>query len=155
MNKYGAKPVTAWTEKGEIRFRSTFEYRWYIWCQLRKDQGLIKDWWYERLDMALDFPHGRKGNIRTYLPDFTILTNDDEIEIEETKGCFKGLDYTKIKKYAELKNPNITLIFTALTNCKSLRDQYLRAERIEPHITRVIYDANKTILTPIKHLFDY
>jgi hypothetical protein len=152
------KRITVMTEKGEITFRSKLEYRWYIWCQLRKEQGLIQDWFYEDPETLLMLEQEYMNNKRGYLPDFTILTNEGEYEYEELKGYFPPKDYTKIKLASEQYENPITLIFASLLpdsrNSKT-RAQRRRAERIEPHIKRVIYDAKKTIFEPIKHLFDY
>ena len=159
MGNFGhVQRVTVWTEKGEITFRSKLEYRWYVWTQLRKQQGLIKDWWYEDPDSFLELQMDYKNNKKMYLPDFTILTNDDDYEYEETKGYFTPKDYTKMKLAAEQYENRITLIFVALKdgskNAK-IRAQYNRAKRLEPHIHRVIYTAGKDIFRPIKHLWDY
>ncbi len=159
MSNFGhVKRVTVWTEKGEITFRSLLEYRWYIWCQLRKEQGLIKDWWYEDQDSCLELVQEYKKNKKMYLPDFTILNNHDEHEYEETKGWFPPKDYTKILLASQQYENPITLIFASLNtgskNAKT-RAQRNRARRLESHIKRVIYDADKTIFKPIKHLFQY
>ena len=150
--------MTVWTEKGEITFRSKLEYRWYIWCQLRKGQGLIRDWFYEDPETLLMLEQEYMSNKKGYLPDFTILTNEGEYEYEELKGYFPAKDYTKIKLASEQYENPITLIFANLPadsrNSKT-QAQRRRAERIEPHIKRVIYDAKKTIFDPISHLFEY
>jgi len=138
-----------------ITYRSKLEYRWSVWCRLRKEQGLIKDWWYEDQESLLELTQKYCGNIKRYLPDFTILRNDDTYVFEETKGYFTPKDYTKMKLAAEQYETPIILIFAALTDCKSSRAQFNRAKRLEPHIERVIYDAKKTIFKPISHLFDY
>ena len=137
----------------EYTFRSKLEYRWAVWCQLRKEQGIIIDWWYEDEETLLELETAYFKNRKLYLPDFTIQTQDG-YEFEECKGWFPPKDYTKIKLAAQQYENPITLIFANLTNCKSMRAQYSRAERLEPHIKRVIYDANKTILSKISGLFD-
>lgn len=152
------KRITVMTEKGEITFRSKLEYRWYIYCQLRKEQGLIQDWYYEDPETLLELEQAYKGNKRGYLPDFTILTNEGTYEYEELKGYFPAKDYTKLKLASEQYENPLTLIFANLPadsrNTKT-RAQRARAERLERHIKRVIYDAKKTIFEPIKHLFEF
>jgi len=134
-------------------FRSKLEYRWAVWCQLRKEQGIIEDWWYEDEETLLELETAYFRNRKLYLPDFTIQTADG-FEFEETKGWFPPKDYTKIKLAAQqYKNP-ITLIFARLTPCKSHRTQYNRAKRLEPHIKRIIWNANKEIFSKIKHIFE-
>lgn len=137
-----------------ITFRSKMEYRWAVWCELRKEQGIIVDWQYEDTAVSLKYKTGR---VDFYRPDFTI-EYEDRYEYEETKGWFTSKDYTKMKLFAEQYDENpLTLIFANLTNCKSARAQYGRAKRLEKLLEvnggRVIYQAQKTIFWKIKHLF--
>ncbi len=138
----------------EYTFRSLLEYRWSVWLQLQKEQGLIKDWWYEDPESLLELETRYFKNRKMYLPDFVVQMPNGDYEYHETKGWFSSKDYTKIKLAAQQYENPITLIFANLTNCKSMRAQYSRAKRLEPHIKRVIYDANKTILNKISGLFD-
>ena len=132
-------------------FRSKGEYRWAVWCQLRKEQGIIKEWWYE--DSGLIIKTRKFKNKKVYLPDFVVQMPDDSYELEEFKGYFPPKDYTKLKLTAEQYENPITLIFANLTNCKSNRRQYNRAKKLEPYMKRIIYNANKTIFKPIRGLF--
>ena len=159
MSNFG-KVVRVTAEVGGkvYTFRSKLEYRWSVYCQLRKEQGIIQDWWFEDPDTLLQLETRYLKNKKMYLPDFTIQTLDGEYEYEETKGWFPPKDYTKIKLAAEQYENPITLIFANLKpNSKnsSLRAQYSRAEKLEPFLKRVIYDAQKTIFKPIKHLFEF
>lgn len=157
MSNFGhVQPLTKEVGGKVCKFRSKLEYRWAVWCQLRKEQGLIVDWFYEDpetlLLLELEYCNNRKG----YLPDFTI-EYEDRYEYEETKGYFPPKDFTKIKLAAEQYENEIILIFVNLNdNGKSAKTlaQFRRAKRLEPHIKRIIYDAGKTILKPISHLFD-
>ena len=131
----------------EITFRSKGEYRWCVYCQLRKEQGLILDWWYESETLELE-SRKFKDPIR-YIPDFLIQTASG-YEFEEFKGWFTSNSATKIKLAAtQYENP-ITLIFAAKPN----RVQYNRAIHLEPFLKRVIYNANRDIFKLIKHLFE-
>ena len=38
----------------EHTFRSKLEYKWAVWCQLRKEQGIIQEWWYEDEETLLE-----------------------------------------------------------------------------------------------------
>ncbi len=147
--------VTAEVGGKTCTFRCKFEYRWSVWCQLRKEQGWIADWWFEDAETLLELETKYFKNKKMYLPDFTILMSDGEYEYEECKGYFPAKDYTKIKLAAEQYDNPITLIFESLTNCKSMKAQYNRAKKLEPHIKRVIYDAKKTIFKPIRGLFEF
>lgn len=134
-------------------FRSKGEYRWAVWCQLRKEQGIITEWWYEDEKMEIETKCGDK---KYYRPDFTIET-EDGFEFEEFKGFFPPKDYTKIRLAAQQYENPITLIFARLkSNSKnsSIRAQYGRAQRLEPFLKRIIYTADRDIFKPIKHLFD-
>ena len=137
-------------------FRSKLEYKWAVWCQVRKEQGIIIDWWFEDEEALLELETRYFKNKKLYLPDFTIQTADG-YEYEETKGWFPPKDYTKIKLAAQQYENPITLIFANLkSNSRhtKIRKQYDRAKRLEPHIKRVIYDAGKTIFASISGLFD-
>ena len=126
-------------------YRSKLEYRWAVWCQLRKEQGIILDWWFEDPETLLELETAYFGNKKRYLPDFTILYPNGDYEFEETKGWFPPKDYTKIKLASEQYTTPITLIFAGLVaNSKNskTRAQRARAERLEKgFIKRVIYDA--------------
>lgn len=135
-------------------FRSKLEYRWAIWLQLQKEQGLIIEWWYE--DEILELESEKFKDPIRYIPDFTIQT-ESGFEFHETKGWFTSPSATKIKLAAiQYENP-IILIFANLSSeskNKKTRAQYNRAKRLEPHIKRVIYNADRDIFKPIKHLFE-
>ena len=149
MSNFGhVKRITASVGGKEYIFRSLLEYHWACWCEVRKEQGIIQDWWYEDEETLLELETPYFHNKKLYLPDFTILT-DDGYEYEETKGWFTSKDYTKMKLASEQYENPITLIFANLTNCRSLHAQYNRAKRLEPFLKRVIYDAKKTILDKI------
>ena len=144
--------ITAFVgNKGEITFRSKFEYRWCVWCELRKEQGIIQDWWYEDEDSWLEITQEYKKNKKIYRPDFTILYPNGDYELEETKGYFTPKDATKLRNAAEQYETPITLIF-ARKPCKA---QLRRAERLEPHIKRIIWNADRDIFQKISHLFEY
>ena len=53
-------------------FRSKLEYRWAVYCQLRKEQGIIIDWWFEDPETLLELETRYFKNKKLYLPDFTI-----------------------------------------------------------------------------------
>ena len=138
-------------------FRSLLEYRWAVWCQLRKEQGIILEWWFEDPECLLELETKYFKNKKLYLPDFTIMTPEGKYELEETKGYFPPKDYTKLKLAAEqYKNP-ITLIFASLNdNSKNskIKAQYARAKKLEPFLKRIIYKADRDIFRPIKNLFE-
>jgi len=149
------KPITAEVGGRIYTFRSKLEYYWAVWCQLRKEQGIITDWLYESEEVPIVYKTGRED---FYRPDFTIQ-DGPEYSFEETKGWFQAKDKTKMKLFAEQYDNPLTLIFANLTNTKSARLQYGRAKSLEKLLEsnggRVIYDANKTIFKPIKHLFEF
>jgi len=127
-------------------YRSKLEYRWAVWCQLRKEQGIITEWWFE--DEKLELVT-KLGDTKHYIPDFTIQT-ENGYEFEETKGWFTAPSATKIRLAAEQYENPITLIFASKPN----KVQYRRAEHLKPHIKRIIYNAGRDIFKPIQHLFD-
>ena len=147
-------PVTAEVGGRTMTFKSKLEYRWAVWCELRKQQGIIVDWRYEYVEAKIVYKTGR---VDFYRPDFTIW-DAGLPRYEETKGWFQAKDYTKMKLFAQQYDNSLTLIFATLKNTKSARLQYGRAKRLEKLLEsnggRVIYDADKTIFRKIKHLFD-
>ncbi len=157
MSNFGhVKRITTSVGNREFTFRSKLEYRWAVWCQLRKDSGEIDDWWYEDADTLLKLETRYLKNKKMYLPDFTIQTSTDNYEFEETKGWFPPKDYTKIKLAAQQYDNPITLIFAGLighSKNKKIQAQYKRAKKIEPFLKRIIYDADKSIFKPIRGLF--
>ncbi|HDZ13320.1 hypothetical protein LCGC14_1284520 [marine sediment metagenome] len=138
-------------------FRSLLEYRWSVYCEFRKQQGIIADWTYEDPQATLELEKGYHLNVKEYHPDFTILYPNGDYETEETKGYFPPKDYTTLKLAAEQYENPITLIFASTAKnpkSASIRAQIRRAERLEPHIKRIIWNANKDIFEDIKFLFD-
>ncbi len=138
-------------------FRSLLEYRWAVWCQVRKEQGIIKDWWFEDTDSVYELVKGFHLNVKEYHPDFTILYANGDFELEETKGYFPPRNYTTLKLMSEQYDIPITLIFASTAkNPKSvsIQEQIRRAKRLEPHIKRVIWNAGKEIFSKISFLFD-
>ena len=53
-------------------FRSLLEMRWAVYCQLRKEQGIIIEWWFEDPECLLELETRKFKNKKLYLPDFTI-----------------------------------------------------------------------------------
>ena len=138
-------------------FRSLLEYRWSVYCEFRKQQGIIADWWYEDPGSVLELERGYHLNIKEYHPDFTILYPNGDYEYEETKGYFPAKDYTTLKLMSEQYENPMTLIFAYTSqNPKSskIRAQIRRAERLEPHIHRIVWNANRDLFQPIRYLFD-
>lgn len=138
-------------------FRSLLEFRWAVWCQLRKEQGIILEWWFEDPECLLELETVKFKNKKLYLPDFTILTNEGKYELEETKGYFPPKDYTKLYLATQQYAAPITLIFANLNdNSKNskTRAQFSRAKKLEPHLKRIIWNADRDIFRYIKHLFE-
>ena len=156
MSNWGhVHPVTMEVGGKTYTYRSKLEYRWAVWCQLRKEQGIILKWRYE--DEVLELESEKFRDPVTYIPDFTIQTVDNDYEFEECKGWFTSKSATKMKLAAtQYENP-ITLIFANLcANSKNskTRAQYGRAKRLEPFLKRVIFNAERDIFRKIKGLFE-
>jgi hypothetical protein len=152
MTNFGhIQRVTASVGMREFTFRSKLEYHYAVYLELLKSNGHIQQWEYEPEDMSIEFQHGPRNNTRKYLPDFAVLANDDEWEVHETKGYFPPIDATKLRKYADMHDNRIILIFGG----KVYGAQKRRVERLSKHIHRVILGADKELFKPISHLFDY
>ena len=150
------KPLTIDVGGKVYTFRSKLEYRWAVWCQLRKEQGIITDWLYESEEVPLKYKTGR---VDFYRPDFTIeygriKGRKPEYEFEETKGWFQAKDKTKMKLFAEQYDNPLTLIFAKPPSGIQYRRADGLVKLLESNGGRVIYDAEKTIFKPIKHLFE-
>ena len=129
-------------------FRSKLEYRYAVWLQLQKEQGIILEWWYE--DEVLELVSRKFRDPITYIPDFTVQTPDGSYEFHECKGWFTSKSATKLRLAADQYENPVTLIFAAKPN----RVQYNRAKHLEPHIKRIIWSADRDIFKPIKQLFN-
>ena len=145
------KPITAEVGGRIYTFRSKLEYYWAVWCQLRKEQGIIADWLYESEEVPIVYKTGR---VDFYRPDFTIQ-DGPEYSFEETKGWFQAKDKTKMKLFAEQYDNPLTLIFAKPPSGIQYRRADGLVKLLESNGGRVIYDANKTIFKPIKHLFEF
>ena len=156
MTEFGhVKKHTTIIDGKEITFRSLLEYRYAVYLETLKESGHIQAWEYEPPGMAIEFEHGRRNNVRGYLPDFGVLPNDTDLwECHETKGYFTPIDAKKMRAFAEQNDNPVVLIFGNLKNTRSQRAQYNRAKRLEPHIERIIWDANKSIFEKIKFMFE-
>ena len=159
MGNFGhVKRITTEVGGKTCTFRSLLEYRWAVYCEFRKDVGFIADWWYEDSESVLLLEKGYHLNVKEYHPDFTILYPNGDYEYEETKGYFPPKDYTTLKLVSDQYDNPMTLIFASTAkNPKnaSIRAQIRRAEKLEPHIKRIIWNANRDIFENIKYLFDY
>jgi len=160
MGNFGhVQGVTRIMNGHECNFRSKLEYRYAVYLDLLKDSGLLKNWLHEDPDMAIEFEHGRRGNVRGYLPDFAVQDLHGDWEVHETKGWFTPIDAKKIRAFVDGHDNKFILIFGGLRDTKSARAQYNRAKRLEPHIEatggRIIWEADKTLFKPIKHLLDF
>lgn len=155
MAQFGhVKRITECVGGHTITFRSKLEYRYAVYLQTLQDAGHIIAWEYEPPGMAIEFAHGRRGNVKGYLPDFGVLVKEDELwEMHETKGYFTPIDAKKIKAFAEQNDNPVTLIFAWMKDTKKNWRQFGRAKRLEPHIHRIIWDANKSLFEPIKFMF--
>jgi hypothetical protein len=158
MSNFGhVKKVTASVGGKEITFRSKLEYRYAVYLELLREQGHIFAWEYEPEELMHEFQHGRHNNTRVYIPDFAVI-KDGKCEVHECKGYFPPIDYTKIKNFVDdNENPFVLIFGYVSTKPKKPKGQaqLRRIQRIEKHVDRVIYDANKTIFKPIKHLFEF
>ena len=72
-------------------FRSLLEYRWAVWCQLRKEQGIILEWWFEDSECLLELETKYFKNKKLYLPDFTIAYRCKSCLGSGKKHCLLGV----------------------------------------------------------------
>ena len=116
-------------------FRSKLEHKWAQYCQFRKEQGLIKDWWFE--ETTFRFENEKCGAVK-YLVDFDIRNNDDTFHYEECKGYLSSKDTSKFRKVRK-HYPDTKIILVM----QSIGKKYNHSLRIaEKHVERII-DASK------------
>lgn len=80
----------------EIYFRSTWEYSYAKHLQVLKENGQIIDWFHE--PKTFWFEKIKRG-VRSYLPDFKILSKDGTHYWVEVKGYMDAKSATKIKRF--------------------------------------------------------
>lgn len=82
-------------------YRSKAEYEWSYRLEIMKQNGEIRNWYYEPINIRL-------GEATYYRPDFLIIHNDGEAVFQEIKGGFiRDKSLVKYKaaadKYPEMK----------------------------------------------------
>ena len=92
MSNFGhVEKVTATIDGNTITFRSKLEYRYAVYLQTLKEAGHIHSWEYEPPGMAIEFEHGRRNNVRGYLPDFGVLTKEAVLKDGFKSGFLSGI----------------------------------------------------------------
>lgn len=89
-----------WREISGKRFyaRSLWEANYAFYLEFLKRQNLILDWEHE--PKTFWFEAIRRG-VRSYLPDFAVLSMGNEIEYHEVKGYMDCKSNTKLKRMAK------------------------------------------------------
>lgn len=92
------KSTAAWRKISgkEYYFRSIWESNYGRYLDLLKRAGHIKSWehepdtfWFEEI----------KRGVRSYLPDFKVITDNDIVIYHEVKGFYDAKSLTKIKRF--------------------------------------------------------
>lgn len=129
QKKYGNVPTSGTFEGVTYDFRSKGEYNWALWCQFRKEQGMIRSWYYER--ERIHFFDGSR-NPRSYLPDFWIFGRAGKSHIEEFKGIIDSHCRSQFRKWVNERPEPIHLIVARFNkqnaNGRRLSERY--CERI-------------------------
>ncbi len=97
-----------------FRFRSKWERNIAVWLEWRKLKGEIKAWEFEPKIFKIAGTDDRK--VKSYLPDFKVLKNDDTVEWVEVKGRKDAASIIKIKKFREQYNETLKVIDAAEYN---------------------------------------
>ncbi len=87
-------------EIGEKTFfaRSSWEANIAAYLEFQKTHGIIKDWFHE--PETFWFLNIKRG-VRSYLPDFKVIKNDDTFYFIEVKGYMDAKSKTKMKRLAK------------------------------------------------------
>lgn len=97
-----------WAEIGgkKIFFRSSWEENYAHYLQWLKGLGEIQDWDHEPDTFWFD---AIKRGVRSYLPDFKVITAKGETEYHEVKGWMDSKSKTKIKRMAKY-HPSVKMV---------------------------------------------
>ena len=98
-----------WREIGgrKIYCRSMWEANFARYLQFLKERKQIKDWQHE--PHTFWFEEIKRG-VRSYLPDFLVIENDDRGYWVEVKGFMDPKSLTKIKRFRKYYPDEILLI---------------------------------------------
>lgn len=108
-----------WKTVGDQKyfFRSGWEKNYACYLEWLKQQGEIKDWKFET--KTFWFENIKRG-IRSYLPDFEVVTKNDLIEYHEVKGYMDSKSKTKLKRMTKYY-PDIKMILIDGEQYKSIK----------------------------------
>lgn len=107
-----------WAEIGgkRIFFRSSWEENYARYLEWLKGLKEIQDWdhepdtfWFDRI----------KRGVRSYLPDFKVITTKGETEYHEVKGWMDSKSKTKIKRMAKY-HPSVKMVIIDSNRYKAL-----------------------------------
>lgn len=97
-------------------FRSRWEANYARYLEWLRARGEIKSWEHEPRCFWFD---AIKRGVRSYLPDFEVIENNDKVVYHEVKGWMDPKSKTKIKRMAKYY-PDITLIVVGEKSYKSI-----------------------------------
>jgi hypothetical protein len=99
-------------------FKSKLEMRLAEYLQLLKDNGHIKDWWYEQT--TFQFPDDK------WIIDFDVRANDDTFYYIEAKGHFEARDKRKLTLLAKYKSEVVLwYVFSDNRSRKKMSKRYI------------------------------
>jgi hypothetical protein len=85
-------------DKQPIFFRSSWEFYYACFLEKLKQEGKIKEWFHEcKTFWFLEIKRG----VRSYLPDFLVIHNNNTEEWSEVKGFYDSKSITKMKRMAK------------------------------------------------------
>ena len=130
FNNSGHPSSSGWYEINgkKYYFRSSWEVLYARYLEFLLISKEIKKWEYE--PETFWFNNIKRG-VRSYLPDFRITKNNEEIEYHEIKGWMDDKSKTKIKRMAKYYPDVILLIFKDKEIKGIKRTEYLYPAAIE------------------------
>ena len=109
--------------KRKIFFRSSWEANYALYLDFLIKNGEIKSWefekdtfWFEKI----------KRGVRSYKPDFKVITNKDATEYHEVKGWMDAKSKTKLKRMAKYY-PKIKMILIDASVYKDIKKKLGKA----------------------------
>ncbi len=133
QTKFGNQPVHAEVGGKDCRFRSKLEYRWAQYLEILTLAGHKNDWFFE--ERTFDF---KNQKIERYLPDFTVVDTEGNLEVHECKGFLQKYDLDRLKglfeEYPEVK---VTIIFS-----KKPKISTQKMNKLKRYCHRIITNGN-------------
>lgn len=134
--RIAAVPVKGWYEAGGywITYKAKAELRFAEHLQFLLEDGQIAFWEYEPHGSTFWFESIRRG-VRSYKPDFRVVTNTGQIQWYELKGYLNPKSMTKLRRMKKY-HPDEIIILVMMRDDRRDRE---KIDAIRPFVYAVCY----------------